>query len=264
VSHQGLIPVYPEYDVERQASFADQFDINEQLSRNIRHFFPDGCKHQSDLEAQGSAHEEDVQQRVLEPEQWQQRQPAKSQQWPQPEENQETQDWQQQTEIRPNYVNRQPPSADNYYSESRHGREFEEQTVVTPETIIVPPPAPTTTERPYPVYDRSKDPRYSSPTASQQPTQPESQESMQLNVIALPPKCDTGIQLYYFNQFVNQQNVCLKENCETVAIRLPIGTIHQNDLDQLNDIEVLEKVLDLLKKSDNRALRIMNQIRASE
>ncbi len=127
----------------------------------------------------------------------------------------------------------------------------------TPEpTIILPVTPEPTTERPYPVYDRTRDPKYLNPSTPSQ-NQQVYQETEKIEVIALPPNCETDVKLYYFNQFV-RQDVCLKENCETLSIHLPIGTIHQNDLDQLSDIEILEKVLELLKRkrADDRLSNI--------
>jgi hypothetical protein len=43
VPNQDLVPVYPEIDTERKASFVKDFDVDEKNSQNIRYFFPNAC-----------------------------------------------------------------------------------------------------------------------------------------------------------------------------------------------------------------------------
>jgi hypothetical protein len=66
-------------------------------------------------------------------------------------------------------------------------------------------------------------------------------------VISIPtPKCDKEIKLLLAG---DESELCFKSNCVSLVVNLPYGAIKPTDIDNLNNLQIWEKVKGVLKSA---------------
>ncbi len=70
-------------------------------------------------------------------------------------------------------------------------------------------------------------------------------ETITVPVTVPPPQCEKGVRLIYPS---DTPDLCFKDHCVSVVVNLPWGKLTKEEVEQLSDQEILDKVKGILKR----------------